>query len=48
MMILQFYSTVKLDKSQNTLKIQLIPPYQKYVLVFSLDVETQTFDYENS
>lgn len=47
-MILQFYSTVKLDESQNALKIQLIPPYQKHVVVFNLDVETQTFGYENS
>lgn len=48
MMILKLYSTVKPDESQNALKIQLIPPYQNPVLVFNLDMETQTFGHENS
>lgn len=48
MMILQFYSTMKPDESQSTLKFQLIPPYQKHVLAFSLGMETQILGYENS
>lgn len=38
LMILQLYSTVKLDESQSTLKLQLITLHQKYVLTFSLEL----------